>query len=77
SNPFQIVWWLTAGLAFAYLGGLVLFVALFAAIALWVLAFPSALHLGTRRRPGAARAVVYVSAVILFAFAAYFLVLAV
>jgi threonine/homoserine/homoserine lactone efflux protein len=76
SNPFQIVWWLTAGLAFAYLGGIVLFVALFAAVAAWVVAFPYAIHLGTRRRPEIARAVLYVSCAILFVFAAYFALLA-
>ncbi len=76
SNPFQIVWWLTAGLAFAYLGGVILFVGLFSAVAVWVVGFPYALHVGTRGRPGVARAVVYVSAAILFAFAVYFAVLA-
>ena len=76
SNPFQIAWWLTAGLAFAYLGGLVLFVGLFAAIAIWVVAFPYALHLGTRRHPEVARAVVYVSVALMLAFAAYFVLLA-
>lgn len=77
TNPVQIAWWLTAGVAFAYLGGAVLFFGLFAAIAVWVVAFPYALHLGTRRRPGAARAVVVVSCAIMLAFAAYFVVLAV
>jgi len=76
SNPFQIVWWLTAGLAFAYLGGWVLFVGLFGAIAVWIVAFPWILHAGTRRRPGVARAVVVVSGVVIFAFAGYFLYLA-
>ena len=76
SNPFQIVWWFTAGLAFAYLGGLVLFVGLFAAIAVWVVVFPHALHLGTRRRPEVARAVVYGSSAIMLVFAAYFVLLA-
>ncbi|MGA8542489.1 MAG: LysE family transporter [Thermoplasmata archaeon] len=76
SNPFQIIWWLTAGLAFAYLGGIILFVALFAAIAIWVVVFPYAVHLGTQRRPGVARAVVYVSSAIMFVFAAYFVLLA-
>jgi threonine/homoserine/homoserine lactone efflux protein len=76
SNPFQIVWWLTAGLAFAYLGGLVLYVALFAAVLVWVLVFPYAIHLGTRERPALARAVVYVSGAIMLAFAAYFAYLA-
>jgi threonine/homoserine/homoserine lactone efflux protein len=77
SNPFQIIWWLTAGLAFAYLGGLVLYVALFVAVLAWVLAFPYALHLGTRRHPSVARAVVYASGAILVGFAAYFAYLAV
>jgi threonine/homoserine/homoserine lactone efflux protein len=77
SNPFQIVWWLTAGLAFAYLGGLVLYVALFAAVLVWVLVFPYAIHVGTRERPGVARAVVYASGAILLAFAAYFAYLAI
>jgi len=76
SNPFQIVWWLTAGLAFAYLGGLVLFVGLFGAIAVWVVAFPWAVHTGTERRPRVARAVVAASGVTIFAFAGYFLYLA-
>lgn len=76
SNPFQIVWWLTAGLAFAYLGGLVLFGGLFAAILVWILAFPYAIHFGTRNRPRVSRAVVYVSTALLFAFAAYFALLA-
>ncbi len=76
SNPFQIVWWLTAGLAFAYLGGWVLFLGLFGAIAVWVVAFPYAVHAGTERRPSVARAVVVVSGVVIFAFAAYFVYLA-
>jgi len=76
SNPFQIVWWLTAGLAFAYLGGLPLFIALFAAVLVWVLVFPSAIHFGTRRRPRIARGVALGSAVILLGFAVYFAILA-
>ncbi len=76
TNPFQIVWWLTAGLAFAYLGGLILFVGLFAAVVVWVVSFPYALHLGTRGRPRAAQVVGYVSAAIMFGFAVYFAILA-
>lgn len=77
SNPFQVLWWLTAGLAFAYLGGVGLFAGLFGAIAVWIVAFPYALHRGTRRRPDLGRAVTYVSAAIMFVFAAYFVLLAV
>ncbi len=76
SNPFQILWWMTAGLAFAYLGGIVLFLGLFGAIAVWIVVFPWALHIGTQGRPRASRAVVLGSGVLLFAFAAYFLYLA-
>ncbi len=76
SNPFQIGWWFTAGLAFAYLGGLVLFAGLFVAIAVWVLAFPYALHLGARRYPGVAPGVAYASSAVMFAFAAYLVLLA-
>jgi len=76
SNPFQIVWWLTAGLAFAYFGGLILFVGLFGAVAVWIVAFPWAVHLGTERRPEVARALIVVSAAVIFGFAGYFLVLA-
>jgi threonine/homoserine/homoserine lactone efflux protein len=76
SNPFQIVWWITAGLAFAYLGGPVLFVGLFGAIALWVVAFPLAVHTGAKKHPSARRPIAVGSALILFGFAVYFAVLA-
>jgi threonine/homoserine/homoserine lactone efflux protein len=76
SNPFQIIWWLTAGLAFAYFGGLVLFVGLFGAIAVWIVAFPWAVHRGTERRPELARPIIVGSAIVIFGFAAYFLFLA-
>jgi threonine/homoserine/homoserine lactone efflux protein len=77
SNPFQILWWLTAGLAFAYLGGWVLFVGLFGAIAVWIVAFPYALSIGAQRSPRVERGVTYGSGAVLIAFAAYFTVLAV
>jgi threonine/homoserine/homoserine lactone efflux protein len=77
SNPFQILWWLTAGLAFAYLGGWALFVGLFGAIAVWIVAFPYVVSAGTRRFPDAERWITYGSGSILIAFAVYFAVLAV
>ncbi len=77
TNPFQIVWWISAGLAFAYLGGPVLFVGLFGAVALWVVAFPFAVHAGTRGHPSARRPIAVASALILFGFALYFAALAV
>jgi threonine/homoserine/homoserine lactone efflux protein len=72
TNPFQILWWVTAGLAFAYVGGAILFVGLFAAILVWVVAFPYALAEGTRRHPRSPRVVSVVSAVLLAGFAGYF-----
>jgi threonine/homoserine/homoserine lactone efflux protein len=77
SNPFQILWWLTAGLAFAYLGGLVLFVGLFGAIAVWIVVFPWAMHAGVRHRPRVGQLVTWVSGGLMVAFAVYFAVLAV
>lgn len=71
SNPFQIVWWLTAGVAFAYLGGVVLFLGLFGAIGIWIVAFPLAVRAGTRRFPTLERAIPLASAALLFFFAAY------
>ena len=76
SNPFQILWWLTAGLAFAYLGGLALFAGLFGAIAIWIVVFPLLLFHGTRRSPRLPRAVALVSGLLLAVFAVYFALLA-
>lgn len=72
SNPFQVVWWLTAGIAFAYLGGLVLFLGLFGAIAVWIVAFPWAVHAGASRHPALERGILIASGAILLGFAVYF-----
>jgi threonine/homoserine/homoserine lactone efflux protein len=77
SNPFQILWWLTAGLAFAYVGGLVLFAGLFGAIAVWIVAFPYAISTGVRRVPSLERWITYGSGAIMVAFAVYFAYLAI
>lgn len=77
SNPFQVLWWLTAGIAFAYLGGAVLLAGLFGAIAVWILSFPRVVRAGARRSPRIERVVVVASAVTLSGFAAYFAALAV
>jgi threonine/homoserine/homoserine lactone efflux protein len=76
SNPFQILWWLTAGLAFAYVGGALLFAGLFGAIAVWIVAFPYALTVGVQRFPSVERWTTYGSGFIMVGFAAYFAFLA-
>jgi len=72
TNPFQILWWVTVGLAFAYVGGAVLFLGLFGAIAVWVVVFPYALTEGVRRDPRISRGVALASAALLAGFAGYF-----
>ncbi|MGI0140585.1 MAG: LysE family transporter [Thermoplasmata archaeon] len=76
TNPFQIVWWFTAGIAFAYVGGALLFAGLFGAIAIWVIVFPGMVHTGTQRYPQLAAWLSIGSALLLLAFSAYFLALA-
>ncbi len=76
TNPFQVIWWLTAGLAFAYLGGVLLLAGLFAAIGVWILAFPYALHRGARRSERLPRAVAVVSGALLAGFAGFAALLA-
>lgn len=71
SNPFQILWWLTAGLAFAYIGGVVLLSGLFSAVFVWICAFPALIH-GVSNRYGRAReAVRMVSGAVMILFGAY------
>ena len=77
TNPYQILWWITAGLAFAYLGGIILLIGLFAAIAVWIVSFPVLLHAGTRKYPGLRRIISAFSSVAMISFAAYFVYLAV
>ncbi len=74
TNPFQILWWVTAGLAFAYVGGFALFLGLFAAIAIWIVIFPYAISEGARRDPRVPRIISLVSAVLLGGFAVFFAV---
>jgi threonine/homoserine/homoserine lactone efflux protein len=75
-NPYQILWWLTAGIAFAYLGGWVLLLGLFGAIGVWILVFPWVVHAGARRSPRVQVGVRIASAAILIVFAGYFGLLA-
>lgn len=75
SNPFQILWWFSAGLAFAYAGGALLFVGLFGGIVAFVFGYTYLVHRGVRRYSGARKWIVVGSAILIFAFAGYFLFL--
>ena len=75
-NPFQILWWLTAGLALVGSGGALLLVGLFAAIALWIVTFPLGLNGVLRRHPRAGEGLAMASALLLGAFAVLLLYLA-
>ncbi|MGA8663693.1 MAG: LysE family transporter [Thermoplasmata archaeon] len=72
TNPFQVIWWLTAGLAFAYLGGAWLLGGLFGAIAIWIVAFPLVLYHTVRRSAKLPRSVALASGLLLAGFAVYF-----
>ena len=72
TNPFQILWWLSAGLAFAYVGGPVLLAGLFGAIAIWIVVFPLALAAGAQRSPRVERAITLLAGATMVGFAAYF-----
>ncbi len=76
-NPFQILWWFSAGLAFAYAGGALLFAGLFGAIGIYVLAFTLLVHQGVGQYPSARRWIIWGSAALIFAFGGYFVLLAV
>lgn len=72
TKPFPILRWVTIGLAFAYVGGAVPLVGLFAAVAVWVVVFPHSLGEGGRRDPRASRVVSLVPAALPVGFVGFF-----
>jgi len=46
SNPYQILWWLTAGLSFMALFGVIAVAGLFSAILSWIILFPASIRMG-------------------------------
>jgi threonine/homoserine/homoserine lactone efflux protein len=76
-NPFQILWWFSAGLAFAYAGGALLFAGLFGAIGVYVLGFTLLIHKGVGRYPSARPWIHWGTSALIFAFGGYFVFLAV
>ena len=74
SNPYQILWWLTAGISFLSLFGSSSIIGLFTAILIWIHVFPYTIRLGYNVNAGKTVLIVKVfSASILFIFASYLL----
>ncbi|MFQ1021628.1 LysE family transporter [Tardisphaera saccharovorans] len=74
SNPYQIGWWLSAGLSFIGVFGITSIVGLFTALASWIVAFPLAIRAaGKRGGEPVARAIRVLSAAALLAFGLYFI----
>ena len=71
TNPFQILWWLTAGLAFMRGIGPAVAAGFFLGILIWILLFPATLDVANRRWHGTYRAVLLFSLLVLIAFGAY------
>lgn len=75
TNPYQVFWWLTAGLSFIGIFGVFSVVGLFLAILVWVLAFPYAVYVGKLRGGSRVEFLIrLVSALGIMAFAVYILV---
>ena len=75
TNPYQVFWWLTAGLSFMGIFGIFSVIGLFLAILIWVFVFPYTVYVG--RVYGGSRvdfAIKLISALGIMAFAVYILV---
>ena len=75
TNPYQVFWWLTAGLSFMSIFGIFSIAGLFLAILIWVSAFPYAIYVG--KIYGGSRvdfAIKLISAIGIIAFAIYILI---
>lgn len=71
TNPYSVVWWLTAGIALIDQFGPFVFVGFFAGILLWISAFPFLLRAAQARYARAYHVVLAFSVVVLIVFAAY------
>ncbi|WP_069806463.1 LysE family translocator [Vulcanisaeta thermophila] len=78
TNPYQIIWWLTAGLSFMSIFGPLSIAGLFLAIITWVTTFPRAVKAGVTYGGGRAAMIIKaLSAAGIMAFAAYILITAI
>lgn len=76
TNPFQIAWWLTAGLTLVTSFGLPVVTSFFVGILIWITAFPQAVHRGVVAFGGRLLAAIKViSAALLIVYGAWFIYL--
>jgi threonine/homoserine/homoserine lactone efflux protein len=73
TNPLQITWWLSIGLSLISSIGLAMMAGFFAGILIWITLFPLVMHRASTRIPSLYKWVVYVSSILLFIFALWFL----
>ncbi len=73
TNPFQITWWLSVGLSLIANVGILIIIGFFAGIFLWISLFPLVVSWAGRRLPYLYRIVVYISSLLLAAFAGWFI----
>lgn len=73
TNPYQLSWWISAGLSLISSIGLVIIIGFFIGILIWITTFPSLLSWAGKGRPWVYKGVIYFSIGLLIAFAAWFL----
>ena len=73
TNPYSVVWWLTAGIALIDAFGPLVFVGFFAGILLWISTFPFLLRAAQQRYAQTYHVVLAFSVVVLVVFAAWLL----
>jgi len=75
TNPYQISWWVTAGLSFISIFGLESVLGLFIAIIIWIIVFPIIINLGSRYGGSKAYDVIRVTtAAAIVGFGLYFII---
>ncbi len=75
TNPYQISWWITAGLSFISIFGLESILGLFIAIITWIIVFPIVINLGSKYGgPKTYTITKLITAVAIISFGLYFLI---
>lgn len=75
TNPYQISWWITAGLSFISIFGLESILGLFIAIITWIIVFPIIINLGSKYGGSKTYTIIkMITAVAIISFGLYFLI---